>query len=234
MDQRESCLCGCGQQVAAGREWKRGHAARGEGGYRPPGAAAAAAGPGLPGPEDPVWDQMADIIDIEGRSPRDDDAASPAGPVPTTPAGDLPPPPPDEPPLHATRQWRDRRSAGKGRAAARPPRITSAVRGDIDAKISFALEIPGRLWQARDPVCGTVFVEQRPDISAALTDIVCQSADLVAWFTGPGGNFMMVLNLMAACWPVITMAMAHHVYHSIEDAEPGEGQAAPDYGRYAA
>ena len=234
MDQRESgesCLCGCGQPVAAGREWKRGHAARGEGGFRAPGGPA---GPGLPGPEDPVWDRMADIIDIDGPSPRArDDAAPPAGP-PTVPAGDLPPAPPDEPPLHATREWRDRRP-GKARAAARPPRITNAVRGDIDAKISFALEIPGRLWQARDPVCGTVFVEQRPDISAALTDIVCQSADLVAWFTGPGGNFMMVLNLMAACWPVVTMAMAHHVYHSIEDLPEGQGEAAgPDYSRYAA
>jgi hypothetical protein len=232
MDQGKPCLCECGGITRGVGGYKRGHHVRGPGGGRPEGGPGAPAGAGLPGPEDPVWDQMADIIDIDG-STRRDDAASPAS-APTPPAGDLPPAPPDEPPLHATRAWRDRRSSGKGRGAARPPRITSAVRGDIDAKISFALEIPGRLWQARDPVCGTVFVEQRPDISAALTDIVCQSADLVAWFTGPGGNFMMVLNLMAACWPVITMAMAHHVYHSIEDAEPGEGQAAPDYGRYAA
>ena len=144
-----------------------------------------------------------------------------------------PPAPPDEPPLHATRDWRGRGS-GKAKAAARPPRITNAVRGDIDAKISFALEIPGRLWQARDPVCGSVFVQQRPEISAALTDIVCQSADLVAWFTGPGGNFMIALNLFAASWPVVTMMMAHHVYHSIEDAPEGEQGAGPDYTRYAA
>jgi hypothetical protein len=232
MDQRESCLCGCGQPVEAGRKWKRGHAARGEGGFSGPAAPAA---PRLPGPDDPAWDAMADIIDIEGRSPRDD-AASPAGPAPAGPAGDLPPAPPDEPPAHATREWRGRGGGGKTRTTARPPRITNAVRGDIDAKISFALEIPGRLWQARDPVCGGVFVDQRPDISAALTDIVCQSADLVAWFTGPGGNFMLVLNLMAACWPVVTMAMAHHVYHSIPDAPGGDGDqgAAPDYSRYAA
>jgi hypothetical protein len=178
---------------------------------------------------------MADIIDIDGQSRVRDDAAPPAGPDPTpAPAGDLPPAAPDEPPLHATREWRDRRGGGKAKTAARPPRITNAVRGDIDAKISFALEIPGRLWQARDPVCGSVFVGQRPEISAALTDIVCQSADLVAWFTGPGGNFMMVLNLMAACWPVVTMAMAHHVYHSIEDAPEGEQGAGPDYSQYAA
>lgn len=211
--------------MAAGREWKRGHAARGPGGYR----AAAAAPPPVPGPDDPVWDAGADIIDITGSPhvPGGDDAA---GPRPA-PAGGLPQPPPDEPPAHATREWRDRRGAAKGRA--RPPKITAGIRSDIDAKISFGLEIPGRLWQARDPVCGTAFVEQRPEISAALTDIVCQSADLVAWFTGPGGNFMMVLNLMAACWPVVTMAMAHHVYHSLEDAPEGGG-AAPDYSSYAA
>ena len=229
-------MCGCGQPVAAGREWKRGHAARGPGGFRGQDGPAAPAGAGLPGPDDPAWDTMADIIDIDGPPHRvRDDAVSPAGTTPPGPAGDLPPAPPDEPPLHATREWRGR-GGGKAKTAARPPRITNAIRGDIDAKVSFALEIPGRLWQARDPVCGSVFVEQRPEISAALTDIICQSADLVAWFTGPGGNFMMVLNLMAACWPVVTMAMAHHVYHSIEEQpQDGDGQApGPDYGRYAA
>jgi len=231
MDQRESsaaCLCGCGQAVAPGREWKRGHAARGQGGY-------AATREPVPAPDDPVWDREAGIIDVEAipHGARDE-AGSPAGPPPAGgTAGDLPAGPSDEPPAHVTREWRRRRRGG-GKSTPKPPRITAAVRGDIDAKLSFALEVPGRLWQARDPVCGGAFVEARPDISAALTDIVCQSADLVAWFTGPAGNFMLVLNLMAACWPVITMAMAHHVYHSIEDAPEGEAPAVADYGRYAA
>ena len=107
------------------------------------------------------------------------------------------------------------------------------MRQDIHAKISFAIEIPGRVWQARDPVCGSVFVQQRDDIAGALTDIVCQSADLVKWFTGPAGNFMLFMNLAGAAWPVVTVAMAHHVYHSIEDAPGDEGLTA-DAARYAA
>jgi hypothetical protein len=104
------------------------------------------------------------------------------------------------------------------------------MRTDIDAKISLMLEIPGRVWEARDPVCGGTFVTQRPEISAAFTDIVCQSPDLVAWFTGGGGQFMLWLNVMAACWPVLTVVMAHHVYHSIEVGEPAD----QDQVRYAA
>lgn len=159
-------------------------------------------------------------------SPQPGSDAQPAHDAPPSAAGPLPP---DEPPAHATRKWR---AKAKGRKqAAPPPRISQHIRADIDAKISFALEVPGRIWQARDPVCGSVFVQQRPEISAALTDVVCQSADLVKWFTGPGGSFMLWMNLAAAAWPVATVAMAHHVYHSIEAADPGE---VPDPARYAA
>jgi hypothetical protein len=95
------------------------------------------------------------------------------------------------------------------------------------------LEIPGRVWEARDPVCGGTFVAQRPAISSALTDIVCQSPDLIAWFTGSGGAFMLWLNVAAACWPVLTVIMAHHVYHSIEQGADGQVPE-PDLTRYAA
>jgi hypothetical protein len=101
---------------------------------------------------------------------------------------------PDPPPAHGRREWR------KGKGGPRPPRakpskVTAGIRNDIDAKISFALEIPARVWEARDPVCGGTFVEQRPEISAALTEIVCQSPDLIAWFAGGGGQFMLYLFL---------------------------------------
>ena len=71
-------------------------------------------------------------------------------------------------------------------------------------------------------MCGGRFLDQRDPIVDALTDIVCDSADLVAFFTGPGGAFMKYLNLGAAVWPVAEMVAAHHVYHSIalDDTEP--------------
>jgi hypothetical protein len=139
----------------------------------------------------------------------------------------------DPEPAHARRDWR--RGGGQktsGGPRAKPTRVTAGVRGDINAKISFALEIPGRIWQARDPACGGTFVEQRPQISDALTEIVCQSPDLIAWFAGSGGQFMLWMNLAAACWPVATVIMAHHVYHTLEEL-PADAQQ-PDYGQYAA
>jgi hypothetical protein len=118
---------------------------------------------------------------MDGGGPHDDigtlepdpDPAAAAPPPEPDPVLDYEPGPvlPDPPPAHGRREWR------KGKGGPRPPRakpskVTAGIRNDIDAKISFALEIPARVWEARDPVCGGTFVEQRPEISAALTEIV--------------------------------------------------------------
>jgi hypothetical protein len=216
------CKCGCGTPVKG--EWVRGHASRGAGGYR--------GGPApLPPPGDPAWDDpdnvdVGELVPDEPGAPRHlpGDAQPADEATPAAEAGPLPP----EPPPGRARPW----NVVRDKPARKPPKVTAAVRSDIDAKISFALEIPARVWQARDPVCGSTFVQQRPEIAAALTEIVCQSSDLVAWFSGTGGAFMLWLNLAAACWPVATVVMAHHVYHSLE-AGPAE-QAEADMTRYAA
>lgn len=218
MDQPGSlneCACGCGGLTKG--KWVRGHARRGEAAPLRP----------LPGPGSPEWEEDAGIIDIEGPDPHAGPSLS-GGPAPDAPAGPPPAPPADEPPAHARRDWHAKPPKTKVKA----PRITAGIRGDIDAKISFALEIPGRIWAARDPLCGGVFVEQRPDISRSLTEIVCKSPQLVEWFTGAGGGFLMFLDLGAALFPVLQAVMAHHVYHSIED---GQSQPNPsDLSRYAA
>lgn len=210
------CACGCGEPTRG--KWKRGHSGRGEGGgtqLRP-----------LPPPDDPQWAEDVGIIDVEASTPHGDDSLS-GGPARPAPAGPPPEPPADEPPAHARRDWHAKAPKAKVKA----PRITAGIRNDIDAKISFALEIPGRIWAARDPLCGGVFIEQRPDISRSLADIVCRSPQLVEWFTGAGGGFIMFLDLGAALFPVLQAVMAHHVYHSIE----GEQVPNPsDLGRYAA
>jgi hypothetical protein len=175
-------------------------------------------------------------IDVDDTGPARAVSGGSSGPVTDETPTSSGPEGPDEPPAHA-REPRRRRSRQRDDAPRKPARVTQAIRGDIESKISFALEIPGRVWQARDPVCGSVFIEQRPEMAAALTEIVCGSPDLVAWFTGTGGQFMLWLNLAAACWPVATMVMAHHVYHSIEvEQAPVDYQQppAPDYSRYAA
>ena len=85
----------------------------------------------------------------------------------------------------------------------------------------------------RDPWCGTAFVHQRPAIAEALTDIVCDSADLVEWFTGPAGGFMKYLTLAAALQPVAVTIYGHHVAHTIGIGTEAE-QKPQDMSRYAA
>jgi hypothetical protein len=227
-DLTRTCACGCGTPVTG--KWARGHFRRGEGGYQGRDGVQA-----IPAPDDPWWE-------LDGGGPHDDIGiiepdAAPESPPPadlpgggdeTGPGYEPGPVLEDPPPAHGNkREWR--KTSPKAGAPRKPAKVTASVRTDIDAKISFALMIPGQIWAARDPVCGGTFVQQRPEISAALTEIVCQSPDLIAWFSGSGGQFMLWLNLAAAAWPVATAAMAHHVYHSIETGEP---QA--DTTRYAA
>ena len=153
--------------------------------------------------------------------------ASRAGASP--PEAPAPPAADDNGPGHARKEWRKQ---PKSRGTVRALKITAGVRADINAKISMPLEISGHIWAARDPLCGGRFLDQREAIADAFTDIVCDSADLVAFFTGPGGAFMKYLNLGAALWPVAEMVAAHHVYHSI--AAEGSQETVTAEGRYAA
>jgi hypothetical protein len=200
-------------------------------GMRPAGSVAL-----LPGPDDDLdsWDDMGMAIPDPFSEPHSA-AETPPGPqryeaIPED--GEAGSVASDSPPAHAGKEWRKQQGKSAPGAGARRGKVTASIRGDISAKISFALEIPGQLWKARDPICGGTFVEQRPDIADALTDIVCDSPDLVAFFAGPGGAFMKYMKLAAACWPVATVVMAHHVYHSLEE-QPVDAQQ-PDYANYAA
>jgi hypothetical protein len=136
---------------------------------------------------------------------------------------------PDQPPGHARPRAR-RRERPTSAGPARPPRVTAGIRTDIRAKVELILMAPGAVWAARDPICGGTFIEQIPDTSDAFTDIICDSPDLVAFFTGPGGAFMRWLKLGAALMPVGQAVMAHHVYHTVELAEgPDDAQQPAQY-----
>jgi hypothetical protein len=228
------CACGCGELTTG--TWRRGHWARGEGGYDP-----AEHGPAerlLPGPGDEIdlGDlDPAGLDEIDGPSPAEQDwidrhggeaARAAANRVTDLPAPDEPEEIPADP---APGPIRDR--GGKGRKAA-APRVTVATRKDIEAKFGLMVEIPGRIWATRDPYCGGMFLQQAPDISAVAVDLIVQSPDLVAWFTGVGGGFMLWLNLITACQPVLYTVWAHHIAHAIDDQQPGPAQA--DTAQYAA
>lgn len=209
--QLHPCACGCGELVPG--QWKRGHSARGVGGGV---KLAPLPAPGTDGPDG----DDGPPIDLGDATP--DREGPPAGQVP---AGYVPDQ--DQEPGEA---GQDAPAARIGRAAAgrAPRRITAAVRGDIEGKLGIMLEMPGRVWAVRDPLCGGAFLEQSPQIRAAAVDLILMSPDLVAWFTGVGGGFMAWFNLAAACWPVLMVIYAHHIAHSLEAPE-GQQQPAAQY-----
>lgn len=204
------CLCGCGTNVSG--TWARGHAARG-------------ADPDLlPGPDEvPEGDGTDDPDELDA-----DPDPAPADRTPPPPLGDWvsePGPTFETPELRADPAPS---AVGRGRSnrrGAKPPKVTAATRTDIAAKLGMMLELTGRVWAVRDPMCGGTFVAQVPPIREASVDLILQSPDLVAWFTGVGGGFMLALNLLVACQPVAVAVWAHHVAHSVELPEQEQGPA---------
>ena len=189
-------------------KWARVHAARGE------------APDLLPGPDE--FPETGDEDDLE-----EIDAEPGEAPAPLL--GDWAPEPPgplfEAPEIRADPTPAPVGKARRGAAKGKAPKVTAAVRTDIAAKLGMMLELSGRVWAVRDPLCGGVFVQQVPPIREASVDLILQSPDLVAWFTGVGGGFMLALNLLVACQPVAAAVWAHHVAHTVEMPEQDTGPA---------
>ena len=182
--------------------------------------------PLLPGPDD---DLDVGIIDLDGTG---EPAAGPENDGPPAPAE----PTPDEPgePVRPLGFPPGKNSSGSHKGTTRGPvRVTAATRKDIAAKLQLIMFVPGKVWETRDPYCGGMFVHQLPETVDALTDIICDSPDLVAFFTGPAGGFMKYMKLILALQPVGVTAWQHHIAHAIGGPE-SNGQAQPDMAQYAA
>ena len=178
----------------------------------------------LPGPDD---DLDLGFIDLDDGPPLAGPSSSNGGPPPpdstALPVDDSEPVKPlGFPPPGKSKPGKTPRGA---------VRVTAAGRKDVAAKLQLMLFVPGSVWATRDPYCGGTFMHQLPETVDALTDIVCDSADLYAFFTGPGGSFMKYMKLILALQPVGVMAWQHHIAHAItEDAS----QRQPDMRQYAA
>lgn len=131
--------------------------------------------------------------------------------------------------------------------SAPPKRVNLSTRKDIRGKVAMLLTVPGSMWAGRDPHCGGAFLEAIPDqvgevindqgeleeatspgIATALTDIICESPDVVNWFTS-SGKYMKWLTLAMAVQPVLATAFQHHVTHSLASTE----ETSDDWSRYS-
>lgn len=139
-------------------------------------------------------------------------------------------------PRHTARPHKP--TAKKTPAADKP--VTATVRKDVRGKVAMFLTMFGAGWSARDEHCGQALLDAigdqttpagaSPGIATALTDILCDSPDIVAWFT-TGGSYMKWLTLATTLEPVLSMLFRHHIAHTV--AEENEGQAPADWGMYA-
>src|SRR5215469_4099308 len=186
------CRCGCGTPVR--NTWARGHWRRGPGG-------------GVMAEVTPLTQEEIDsaefddlgLIDVPDTPDPDAPPSAPRSPflgegragAPPPPSGEVPVP--DEPPAHARKRKRAPKLTDADAGKAKRPRIPVTIRADINAKVSVPLEVSGTIWAVRDPLCGGMFLQQRPAIAETLTDIICDSPDLVAFFPGPMAGYMRYL-----------------------------------------
>jgi len=109
-------------------------------------------------------------------------------------------------------------------------RITASVRRDVEGKLAFVLLMTGQGLSMPDPVCGSALAENSGEIAKKLTPIICQSPELVKWFTR-SGKFILWVDLLMAMWPVLQVVYMHHVAHAfpaMEQSGNGQGPASPD------
>lgn len=112
----------------------------------------------------------------------------------------------------------------------RPPnRVSAKVKADIRAKTALMMIFPVSVWQLRDPICGSAARECIPGVSDALTEILCDSDEVVAWFQSSGG-YLKYLNLLKELQPVAMVVFQHHVTHSVgqDSEEPGPDRSGWD------
>jgi hypothetical protein len=95
-----------------------------------------------------------------------------------------------------------------------PPKVTPAVRRDIEGKVAFWLLIPGEPWRRVDPYCGQAYLDSIENIALKATPLLCQSPAVVRWFA-KSTTFVQVTELAMACRPVVEAVIAHHVTRRI-------------------
>lgn len=132
---------------------------------------------------------------------------------------------------------RGRRTAAVAKKEDAPIKVTAAVRRDIAGKLAFWLSIPAEPWMRLDPYCGGAYADQVDQIALKAAPLICQSPDLVRWFS-KSSTFIMWTELGMAVRPVAEAAIAHHVTKRIVLDQQGQAADQPasgmDFGPYSA
>jgi hypothetical protein len=126
---------------------------------------------------------------------------------------------------------------GEAKPKEAAPKVTPAVRRDIEGKVAFWLLIPAEPWRRVDPYCGQAYLDSIEDIALKATPLLCQSPAVVRWFA-KSTTFVQVTELAMACRPVAEAIIAHHVTRritldSLGNAVVVEGGGV-DFGPYSA
>jgi len=190
-------------------------------------------------------------VDVEVSAMDEDDLDNEGGADPTgQPAGHEPAAAPpadlDEARERAGRDPEPRHLVGRtrrGRPAKPKPdkqpavKVTAAVRADIEGKLAFWLSIPAEPWMRVDPYCGGTYAENVDNIALKVAPLVCQSPDLVRWFS-KSTTFILWTELGIAVRPVVEAVIAHHVTKRIALTAEGEAFEQPaggvDFSAYSA
>jgi hypothetical protein len=192
-------------------------------------------------PADTGYDELEDGGDVSSMD--DSDLGDPAGTVNAPDGDDLAPPVSldeareragrDPEPAHLNR--RKTRTAREPKVK-EPVKVTAAVRSDITGKLAFWLSIPAEPWLRVDPYCGGVYADQVDQIAVKMSPLICQSPDLVRWFS-KSTTFILWTELGIAVRPVVEAIIAHHVTKRIALDEQGqafEQQGGVDFSAYSA
>jgi hypothetical protein len=215
-----TCRCGCGNPVGAGKQWIRGHNMR----------AMSSAAPASNDPDrgrlvrEPL-EQLEDPgEDLDGLGQwwavqNDLEAltyeAAAAGIADDPDPARLPP-----------------GTIGAGD----PPPVTRAVLADVRGKSLFWMLTVGEMWGIADPYCAEAAMLAAPKIARAAAPILCGSPQVVLFFTR-SSKFMQWTELGMACKPVIAAVIAHHVTRSVQVTRDAGGAAVAedaDWSRYSA
>jgi hypothetical protein len=174
----------------------------------------AANGTELPPDDGPDWSVPGDVADpLAGLEGELGDSAGAAEP------GEGPPPPADLDEARARLGGKAKRpgwakEAKPGKDKPPPVKVTRAVAGDIEGKLTLLLTGPAVMWQMADPLCGGTFAENLDNVVRKAVPLICQSPDAVRWFT-KGTQFLLWLDLIWALQPIGQAVYAHHVAGSV-------------------